>query len=170
MRNLHLISLCIFSAFHFNVDCYLMGLPIFGIAFCILSLFSVLAAVMAYATLAVSTVAWAIACIIVSCSVAILNFLSICLQIPFVRLPYLSLPIFYCLCGCFCLLNWDFYFWHQAMYLALSKITLVDAYVCVFYCCACMRVYITICVCLYIQWWCTLADYIHDAYWLYYLH
>ena len=68
--------LYLFSASQLNVACCMMSLPILGTTFCILWLLSVLAAAMTCTMiLAVSTTAGAIACIIVSCSVAILDFL-----------------------------------------------------------------------------------------------
>ena len=71
------------------------GPPILGTAICVPLLLSVLATSMACTTALVTlTAAWAIAYIILSCMVAILDLLSICLEIAFVTLPYLSLPNF----------------------------------------------------------------------------
>ena len=89
-----LSSLYLPFASQLNVGCYMMGSLILGTAFYILSLFSVLTTAMACtATLAASTAAWAIACILVSCLVTIFNLFSILLEVAFVRLPYFSLPI-----------------------------------------------------------------------------
>ena len=120
--------------------------------------------------LAASIAAWAIACIIVSCSFAILDFFCICLKVAFVGLPYLSLPIFDCLYG--------------ALLSALLRLLLLTP--CSIPCLIkhntglCLCTYLLLCVyqnqyynmytCLYIQRWCSLADYTHDAYCLCYLH
>ena len=82
-----------------NVGCCMMGLPFLSwvphSAFYHCCLFSL--QLWAVLPLSVSITAWAIACIKVSCWVAILDLLCICSKAAFVRLPDLSLFIFYML-------------------------------------------------------------------------
>ena len=53
------------------------------------------------------------------------------------------------------------------VYLALLKITLM--YCVHMYCYVQMNVIYSMCMCLNMWKWCTLADYIHDSYWFHYI-
>ena len=57
----------------------------------------------------------------------------------------------------------------SVVFLALLKITLMYAYLHIYYYVPMTAIYIKS-MCLYMQMWCTVADYVHDANWLYYLH
>ena len=93
-----LSSLYSYSAFQLIVGWGMISMPILGTKFYILSLVHVLTTAMACTTtLAASTDAWAIACVIMSYSVALLDFLCIYLEVVFVRLPHFGLPNLYLL-------------------------------------------------------------------------
>ena len=89
---------------------------------------------------------------------------SHCLCYCFISICLFTCHYMYKYSFCLCLTIWNFYFWHHVVFLALVKITLVDAYMHI-YAIAWIKEWVCIYMCtwLYIQWNCTLVDYMHDC-------
>ena len=143
LSSLYLLS----SASQLNVGCFMIGLPSLVPMFCVLS---ALATAMACIDLVVSAT---------TCTIG--SFASVC---SFTIICIYTLSAYVCLYE-------TFYSCHHVVFLALVKITPVDAYMCIY--CYSMNLWVSMYLhvsrIIYIVM-CTLVDYIHHAYWLWQLY